>query len=194
MAAAVSRTMHCLLPCGLLVCSLPHQAGAQDVDKRLLTVPSADALKCTDNSRASGPGSKTVLILYRYHIGVPKFQMRNSAGETVVTGPSPRVAVAVFDQQGKPIGLVDSVFAGWTTWAAMVQFDSTSRGKSYLQASSVDSVEAMAIAMRLGPTRLMEIGDSAERIRRFGPKQQLDAEVLRRASELARLLWRNRCS
>ena len=182
-----------LVALGMIAGGSPNGAIAQTRLDHLLSFPSAEAVSCASASRVSRPGQEAILLLYRYHIGVPGFQMRNSAGQTVMTGPPPRVAIGVFDQQGTPIVVIDSVFAAWTTWTATVEFDPTSRRESYGQASMVDSAEAMAIAMRLGPTRLLEAGDSAERLRKLGQRQPLDTQALSRGRQLAGLLWSKRC-
>jgi hypothetical protein len=89
--------------------------------------------------------------------------------------------------------VIDSVLAGWATWAAEAQFDPSIPRPSYIQGSTVDSAQAMAIAMRLGPSRIMEAGDSAERLRQVGERQPLDSAGLRRARAFAALLWQSRC-
>jgi hypothetical protein len=186
--------MRFLLAFGLVAAGLLPSASAQPVASQLLSAPSAEAVRCASNSRVSRPGQQTTFLLYRYHIGVPDFQTRNSSGRMVMTGPPPRVVIAVFDQQGAPLIVIDSVFAAWITWAAVVEFDLSAGRESYRQSASIDSAEAMAIAMRLGPARIMEAGDSAERLRKIGEKQPLDTQALNRGKQLADLLWLKRCS
>lgn len=181
-----------LMILGMVVAVVPSEGSAQ-VAARLLSPPSGDAIKCVSSSRVSRPGQNAVLQLNVYHIGASAFQVRGAGGQPVMVGPPPRVAIGVFDPQGSPVALIDSVFGGWETWAATIEFDPRSRRESYRQVSSVDSAEAMIIAMRLGPARLMEAGDSAERLRKFGPKEALDSLALHQARELAALLWQRRC-
>jgi hypothetical protein len=189
MLTALRTRMSFLLAACLLAAGPARHAIAQSVDARLLSTPVDDSVRCIASSRLSPPMQMARVHLYAYQIGAPELQVRNAARQTMMTGPSPRVAVAIFDQSGNPVALVDSVFAAWVTWVAEVEFDPSSRRQSYIQASSVDSAEAMAIATRLGPRRLREVGDSAERLRKSGQKQLLDSAALRRARQMAELLW-----
>ena len=135
--------------------------GAQtEVDPRLLALPSSGSVRCVQGQRLAqpeildAPGS-----VFTFHVGPPNLQVRNAVGQTVLTGPPPRVVVVTFSHGGQPMHIVDSLPDGWHTWVANVSFPTPIALSSYTQVTTIDSTEAIAIARRLGPARHQAIVD-----------------------------------
>jgi hypothetical protein len=162
---------------------------AQSADTSLFAVPTVDAAQCTNTARVSRPGSFEVYSLHRYRIGRSQSQLPGSAAELAMAGLPRRITQVVFDHDGRPLTLIDSVFLGWTRQVGRAMFDSTSRLPSFRESSTIDSSTAMAIALRLGPGRVKEAVDSVEQYRKTGERVPLESEQKNRAQRLAQFLW-----
>ena len=163
-----------------------------DLQGLFLPLSSSTALRCVPDS-VSDPILLPGQSAYRFLIGTPALQVRNGSGELVAGGPAPRVVAAVFDLGGTPIALADSVTRSWGSATGIVRFDTPRGATGWGQTASIDSAEAMAIAMRLGPKHLMEAVAEAQKLERRSPKQALDSLVVGRARALAADLWLKIC-
>jgi hypothetical protein len=163
-----------------------------DFQGLFLPVSPAASVRCLPDSTV-GRTLRAGQSAYRFHIGAPALQIRDGSGALVAAGPAPRVVAAVFDTSGAPIALADSVLLSWGTTTGLVQFDARPAATGWGQTSTIDSAAAMAIAVRLGPKRIMEAVAEAQKLERRSPRQALDSLAVGRARALAAALWTRTC-
>ena len=170
--------------------ALPAQSIADSV---LLSVPTTNTLRCVPLPSTADSGPAKSVLAYAFHVGSPAFQMRDRSGTMIASGPSPRIVTVAFDPVGHPVSLSDSVFRAWRNGAVVVLFSSATKPTGWRQFTTIDSAQAMALAMKLGPARLLEASAEAEKLQLTGPRELLDSLGIARARALAAFLWTKTC-